>query len=169
MKKKAKKAKKVLLKFYKSIDELTIDRWFKIDEKNDLSHLLIGKERKLKPHEIKILEVVWDNMLCEFVDEFGISEKMKNINTCRKKIILFEIKQATTGENQQTFINVERKKLENLTKEEVKQSNSKSIADIAKYMGFRLNTKEVTVKEYFSYVNKLNEESKQYEKNEFSR
>lgn len=171
MKKKSKK--KTVLKFWKSIEDLPIERWFKVDEKNDLSYLLF-EPRKLKPHEQIILTLTWDNMLNEFIDEFGIGEKMKEILRIKRKIMMLKIDEVLNKKNHKTKIAFESALLAEEMKKEVKketakESNFESLAEISKYMGFFIDPKTISVKLYFHYVRKLNKEAEKNERNEFKK
>ena len=164
---KKKKSKLKALSFYKSIDELPIGRWFKADDKNDLGYLL-KRYRSTKPHEKQLLGIVWDNMLSEFIDEFGIGEKMQKITDIRREIQILKIQEQEDKESRKTQIRILELDLLERTKDTVKrQSNASTMADVIKFMGVFIDENTTSVKLYFSFIRKMNDEYSRYAVNEF--
>jgi hypothetical protein len=151
-------AKSKNISYYNSIDELPIFNWFAIEEKNDITFLLKDK-KEITPDQRALLLVVWDSLIAQYIDEFGISDSMQEIMLVKKYIKILEIDQELYGINNTTFIEIELERLKELSQKGQNISNNEVKAYVEKYMGFRLDPKVITVKEYFYYLRVMNKEN----------
>jgi len=143
------------LNFYLSIDDLPIYNWFQIQKTNDLVWLL--KEHKTLSDENKIqLEAIWREIYFEFLDVFGIPEQMKQILSLKRDIAVLNARMfIDTDPSLLTFIEIKEFDLAKLTNQsESKQTGSVKVY-VEKFMGFKLNEKEISVKEFYQYLEAL--------------
>lgn len=146
------------LYYYKSIDEMPIYNWFKIQETNDLTHVLKVK-RKCSKREALILQNALQTMTNEYIDTFGINDQYKKILGLKRDIRIREIQLMTTGERiNNTFIKVLKLELTMLLKKNQKVDTSSAWIHAKKYMNGNLDTKTTTVKEFYSILNELKKE-----------
>lgn len=138
------------MKFYTSIDELPIYNWFKCIDKKEYSYVV--KEGKANEDESK---EAFGKLYAEYIDTFGISKILETVLGLQNEILVLKIDKALTKDNSLQFF-IDMKELELADTMNVKQSkiNTSKIA-IEKYLGFKLNEKEVTVKEYYEYLEAL--------------
>ena len=122
-----------------------------IHEKKDLKYLL-RSNKKLTNHSAKI----FDNLYSEFISIFGVSksykeylEKLVEIETAEIDRVLLK------DETMQTFIEIMQIELEELKARTMGGSYIDGAIAIEKFMGFKLNQKEVSVFEYYSYIKNL--------------
>ncbi len=147
------------LNYYKSIDEMPIFNWFKIQETNDLSYLLY-KKRGCTPKQAAILKEALQLMTNEYIDTFGISDQYKNILELKRDIRVKEILFATTGEKiNKTFISVLQSKLKVALESTQKSDTGSVIVHVNKYMGYRADLKKISVKEFYSILNEIKKEA----------
>lgn len=146
---------------YKSIDDLPKYNWDKINESNDYSWLL-KKKFKLNDKQKKYLGGIWENILAEFIDTFGIPEKMKEILELKREIFVLKCQLHLDGDKLlKNFINVAEFKLRKLIEKDKGQTTGQVKVYVEKYLGFKLNEKETTVREFFEYIEVLKQQAKQ--------
>ena len=137
-------------KHYTSIDDLPQYNWRMISEKNDLSFLLINKHEKFD--KVKMGKV-FDKIKDEYVDTFGITENYKKILDLKKDIICLQLEMAATSdrfiENHIDMANIE---LENLLSTTNKIKPSETTVRLSKHMGFQVNERLLSVREYAEMV-----------------
>ena len=144
-----------MMGLYTSIDEMPIYNWFKCVELKDYSYC--AKDR-LKA-DLEACQIKFSELYAEYVDTFGISQQLQDILGLQNEILVLKIDMVLTNDKTiRTFI--ELKELELKDKLNVKQSktNTAKVA-IEKYLGFRLNENEVTVKEYYDYLQAIKEDN----------
>jgi len=140
---------------YQGIEDLPIYNWWKINETNELSWLLLNQELSYYADD-KLLKPLWEKIFDEFIDTFGMPEKMRSILELKRDIQVLEWDIILTGDKSlQTFIDIKNFELQELLKEEKAQTNGQAKIYIEKYMGFRLDEKTLSVKDYYGYVNAL--------------
>ena len=140
---------------YESIDEMPIYNWFKCVELKDYSYC--AKDRVKA--DLEACQIKFSELYAEYIDTFGISQQLNDILSLQNEILVLKIDLTLTKDNGiKTFI--ELKELELADKLNVKQSktNTAKVA-IEKYLGFRINEKEVTVKEYYDYLQAIKEDN----------
>jgi len=141
---------------YTSIEDMPVYNWFKCIENKEYKYVLVDPKTYIQGAEKEYTDafkVVYN----EYVDTLGVSEQLQDIIAIQNEIWVLKIDKALTGDN---FFNtlIELKELELVDKLKVKQSktNTAKIA-IEKYLGFRVNEREVTVKEYYDYLEAIKE------------
>ena len=140
---------------YNSIDEMPIYNWFKCVELKDYSYCAKDKSKA----DLEACQIKFSELYAEYIDTFGISQQLNDILSLQNEILVLKIDLTLTKDNGiKTFI--ELKELELADKLNVKQSktNTAKVA-IEKYLGFRINEKEVTVKEYYDYLQAIKEDN----------
>lgn len=147
------------LKYFKSIDEMPIYNWFKLQETNELTHLL--KVKKLcSKREVLILQNALQSITNEYIDFFGINDQYKKILELKRNIRIKEIQLITTGERiNKTFIKVLKSELNLLIQSAQKSDTGNVSVHVNKYMGYRIDLKSTSVKEFYSILNHIKKEA----------
>jgi len=144
---------------YDSIDNMPIYNWFKVNETNDLRWISKVPDANISWHRKK-LSASWEKIFSEFIDTFGIPEKLKEIMELRRDIFVLKGQLALTGDRTlQLFVDIENEKLEKLLSRERGSKSFQIKTYVEKFLGFKLNEKETTVREFYNYVNALNDQS----------
>lgn len=149
------------IEYYQSIDEMPIYNWFKINETNDLKW--ISKDLQIDAKKnIIILLSAWNKIFDEFIDTFGIPEKLKEIMEVKRDIFILQAQLALTKDRTiQIFIDIETEKLIKLMSKDKEQSTMQVKVYVEKFLGFKLNERETTVKEFYEYIIVLIDQSKE--------
>lgn len=150
------------IKFHKSIDNLPIYSWFKIHETNDLTWLLIDKPEKviLSKKELNSLFAAWNIIFNEYIDTFGIPEKMKQILELKRDIQILKWELLLEKDRYyETFIDLKELQLKDLIKNEYTEKVNDVKVYIEKFIGFRIDEKIISVKEYYTYAEALKKEN----------
>lgn len=146
---------KKIVKTYSSIDDLPIFNWFRISDTNNLQWLLIDT-KELKNIKPEVLQHLWKKIFDEFIDTFGVPEKMRLVWELKRDIFVLESELYLTGDRTiLTFIDVKNIELNELLADEKAESNKQTNlvkVYIEKFLGFQLNEKETTVKEFYTYA-----------------
>lgn len=143
-------------KHYTSIDDLPQYNWRMISEKNDLSFLLLNKHQKFD--KIK-MEKVFEQIKDEYIDTFGISENYKKILDLRKDIVCLQIEIAVSGDRFiENHIDIAKIELKKLLENTSKGKPSETTVHLSKHMGFQVNERTITVREYAEMVEVMRNE-----------
>lgn len=149
------------LEYYKSLDEMPIANWFKIQQTNDLKYMLV-KTRKVSTKEVSELEKGLKTLSNEYIDTFGISDEYRKILELSRDIEVLKIDFILTQDRSLlTMIEIKKDQLKAISKNKNKSDVHKLKMYADKYMGFSINTKEVSVKEFYTIIESLKEESQQ--------
>jgi len=141
---------------YTSIEDMPIYNWFKCIDTKDYSYC--SSERKnITEDVLKECEIAFNTCYDEFIYTFGISPELAEIIRIKNKILMLKIDIALTGDKSlENFIEIEEIQLNERLEVKQTKTNTYKVA-IEKYLGFRLNEKEVTVKEYYEYLQAIKE------------
>jgi hypothetical protein len=147
------------LNFYSTIDDLPVYNWFQIQKTNDLVWLL--KESKTLSDDNKIqLEAIWREIYFEFLDTFGIPEQMKEILSLKRDIAVLNARMYIDSDSSLlTFIEIKEYQLAKLTASNEVNSVGNVRVYVEKFMGFKLNEKEISVKEFYQYIDVINKDA----------
>ncbi len=144
--------KKNKIEYFTSIDNLPIDNWFALQKSNDVVFLL-KRSKVINDLERKELTKAFDLIWREFIDTFGVSDIMRSIMELRRDILVETCDMYLNNDRSRlTFINLKKRELENIFKDQGEKQYDNTKGYVEKYLGFRLNGKEVTVREYYGYI-----------------
>jgi hypothetical protein len=147
--------------FYKSIDELPIYHWMKIQETNDLTWIL-KKKRECSKGQFQVLESYLQKMTDEYIDTFGISDQYRNILKLQGELRCKEIDYLISDNKMHlTFIEIKKAELKNAISQSEKSDLMSIQVHVRKYMGQPINMKETSVKEFYGILSEIQKESKQ--------
>jgi hypothetical protein len=109
------------------------------------------KEEPPEKIDTKVLEGIWEAIYDEFIKEFGISEQYR-MYLEKMGMYVQHLDAAINGgdKSQLTFAEIKRRQAEDMLKGN--ESKVSPYAVISKFMGFPCRPKEVTVKEFYSYL-----------------
>ena len=99
----------------------------------------------------------WENMYEQYIKEFGLSDEYLSHLNIKKRIAGLQADLVITGQKHfNTLIKIEKEKIKINSLGETKPlSLNMSLAKLSKYYGFHLQSKELTVLEYYSYINNI--------------
>jgi len=138
---------------YKTIYDLPVWNFDMINKTGKFFYLYKDENKHNDENNDKHLELIWEDLYDEFIKKFGVSEEFKKyINLKVQEMeILYDV-----------YIKDEKWKMpfaiiKNREAEEIFSSTSNNgssiYAIVSKYMGFRVVPKEVTVNEFYEYLN----------------
>lgn len=144
------------LDYYSSIDDLPIKIWFDIHKTGDF-RLLLKSNSEGSEKDFINLSVVWEKLYNDFMARFGLSEEF--IADLNQSIRLAELQAKfiiTKKIHYKTLIKVEKEKIKSTKEEYKKPPELESIlATMSKHIGFKLSSRDLTVTEYYSYINNI--------------
>lgn len=164
------------LRYYTSIETLPIETWFKIHQTGDLKLLIRNKFYFKLCFFLLLIPIgyflsvlvsfglillvllykenpakVWEKIYDEFIQRIGLSKEYTDYIERIKRVALLEcewvIEPSPINKAQ---LMIERMQLED-TQKQKNVEYSKIIAQVSKSQGYRINPKEVTVLEFYSY------------------
>lgn len=145
------------MKFYESIEDMPIYNWFKVNN-GDMRFMLIKQTAKYDG--VKAREY-FDKIYAEYIDVFGISESYLKVIELKKNISVLQIEMAITGDRiLKNFIKMAQIELNQINSKTNKTNTNEVKVHLEKYLGFRLNEKETSVKEYYTYLNVMANDSR---------
>lgn len=144
------------MELYKDISDFPIYNWFKCVDLKDYSYTMINR-KECNEHQLNECMEAFESLYCQYVDTYGISEQLQDIISLQNQILVHKIDMATTGDKSiKMFIQIKEIELNDLLNVKQNKVNTSKVA-IEKYLGFRINEKEVTVKEYYDYLEAIKE------------
>lgn len=151
----SKKSKKASTpEVYDSLDAPVLI-WNRVHETSDVSYLLMKRKPLTKKLRL-LLEKVWEELYNEYIKVFGYSSSFIQITERIKKIGLLKVKMILTGDlSIENFIEIEENKLKDLQSRSVKSDFMKTKQQIEKHLGFHLSLKEVSIREFYSYLKNM--------------
>ena len=144
--------------YYKLIDETPLYNWIKINN-GEMNYIL--KDINKKVSEAK-LEIYFNELYDNFLLNFGVGKKQKEVFTEMKKLAILECDLVIKkDEFLKTKIEVQKKKIENLKrKSEVGLTIEESLIYLSKWLGYKLSAKETTIKEYYTILQQYGKANK---------
>ena len=152
------------LEYYKSIDDMPIYNWMKIQETNDISFMLLN-HRKVSSKEILELEKGLQSLTDQYIDTFGISSQYKKILQLRNGIRYLEIEFFKTKDRGNlTLIEIKKAEMKLLAKKGAGADKARVHIHVAKYMGGGFNMKTCSVKMFYEILSEMKDEFAQKKK-----
>lgn len=137
-------------RYYSNLENLPIWNWWKIHETKDFKYLLKDK-KKLTKHA----PAIFDGLHSDFIRIFGVSDSYKKY---LEKLIEIEVTEIDMVVNKdrslETFIDIMKIELDEIAPKDDSNYMENAIA-VEKFMGFKMNPKEMSVFEYYSYINSI--------------
>jgi hypothetical protein len=139
---------------FKSIDDLSIKIWFDIHKTGDY-RLLMKKIITINESDFERLFKVWEGLYNEYMDRFGLSEEFKDNLRLQVEIANLKARLVITGQRHlRTQIKIKEEEfLANSPSDKPPVELETLLAKMSKYYGFKLESKELTVTQYYSYLN----------------
>jgi hypothetical protein len=128
--------------------------WQKIHDTNELKYLFVNKQ-EIENNEL--LERRWSSIYDEYLEEFGLSKEYKDILKAKRKIANLQADYIIKGDRiLLNFINIEKNALESMYESTKKGSSFRdSLVHLEKMQGIKINTKEITVADYYNYLRSI--------------
>ena len=143
---------------YKGIDEMPIYNWWQINSSADLSFVLIDKpKKKLNRFQIESLSFYWEKIYNEYISVFGFSEDFLRQLEKKKEIAILKLQMVVTDDySLQTMIDIANIELQQMQEDISGQSDFyESKATMESRLGFVLDPRKITVREFYSYIKNL--------------
>ncbi len=133
---------------FKSIEELPIWNFNKVIEKNDLRYLLKLDDYYKLPELKDDLNNIWETIIDEFYNEFGISEKYRNTLLQEKDMAMMELEYALGNKSLKTIIEIKKrnKKTDNDDKFE------EQVARLEIHFKIPIDVRKMSVQRYYTYI-----------------
>jgi hypothetical protein len=145
-----------LLSTYKDINELPVVNWFKVHK--DASYELLLRDKVEMNGEIEDeLFLLWDVLNNQYIERFGLSPEYEAELDIRDQIAIYQADRIINNDNYfNTLIAVEKQKLKSLIGESGKaQGYEKTLMRMSRVIGFKLDSRDMTTEQYYSYLHEL--------------
>lgn len=149
-------------RYYNSIDTLPVFNWFKVIETGDLKNLVMNPH-EVSPKRLKDQELasIWHKIYSEFIDTFGVDDTYKEILLLRCEVDYYKnLMVLEEDRSMLNFIRRAEKQLEALLKDNHETKYDMTSVYVEKYMGFKIDKRSLSVKEYYGYLKAMEEEAK---------
>ena len=137
------------VEFWASIDEMPLENWIKC---TDGEFIFVRKSHKLGENETDKDAENWGIIYDDYIKKFGLSELYKKMLELMRKKAIFELEFVETGQRfKLTEIELTEAKLKTaLSNNGEGLTINQCLIHLSKWLGFHLNTKKITVLEYFN-------------------
>lgn len=139
------------MKYYNSIQNLPIALYEQIQESSNINLLIIDNNKV----DVDVLVRAWEIISNEIIKHFGISNNYKAyISHLQEALNNYAMYVKT---NDKMHITMAQINVVLAQKQNVKQDGNlfDNCAKLSKHYGFRINPQEITVMEYYSYINNM--------------
>lgn len=145
------------LNCFRSIDDLPIKAWFNIHKAGDYRFLL-KEPITIDEKDFEALYVLWKLLYDEYISRFGLSDSFKDDLNKQIEIAKLKAEFLITGKKHlRTQIRIKEEELNSESAGVNKPFElEKLLAKMSKYYGFKLESKELSVTQYYSYLNEVN-------------
>lgn len=145
-------------KFYNNIE--TMPAWNFLKTIQEKTFKYVAKQiDKYKPSDVKEGYEAWEELNRQYLNEFGITRRMRLIMGYEDQILIHKINIALgIGRNELNFMNRTKYLLEQLTKGSENFNYIELSSNVQKFMGFRLPLKEISVIEFFGHVETMSKQ-----------
>ena len=143
--------------YYQNIDELPIKIWFEVLKTEDYTLLIKDSAQKIKL-KANELSKAWEVLFNDWIKRFDFSEEYKENLEAKINIAMLQAEYIITGKKHYlTMANVEKDVLKMNGDQAEKPLNLESILwRMSKHYGFKLSSRDLTVTEYYSAINDIN-------------
>lgn len=138
---------------FRSIDSLPIKIWFDIHKTGDF-RLLLKEIVTINAKQFQELFEVWNEIYNQYIEMFGLSEEFLADLNQQVQLANYKAEFIITGDRYfKTLIKIEEAKIEFENKGKGEPMELEMLlAKMSKYYGFKLESKELTVVQYYSYL-----------------
>lgn len=137
---------------------MPIYNWFRFAETGDLKFMIAKNQGKYNEADA---QKAYKKVYSDYIDVFGISESFERVLELKKHLMQLRIDKAITGDNFiNNYIRMAEIDLEQITKNTGKTNTNETKVHLEKYLGFRLNEKEISVKEYYTYLKVMSNDNR---------
>lgn len=141
---------------YESIDDLPIKAWFNIHKSGDY-RLLLKNIITIDDEDFERLYGFWKVLYNEYIERFGFSEGF--VDDLNKQVEIAKLKATfliTGKKHLRTIIRIKEEELKSESKVGGEPLGLESLlAKMSKYYGFKLESRDLTVTQYYSYLNEV--------------
>lgn len=124
--------------------------WISVFEENDLSYL--SKSGRLYDDS----KLIYKDMTRQLIDLAGVSKDYEKILDNKLKAEVYMAEQLQSGGlSKQTFIDILNHETKQLEGQHNKADLYHTVMSIEKNMGFRINPRDITVLEFYKYIDYL--------------
>jgi hypothetical protein len=138
--------------YYTTIEDLPVYNWNKIIEAQKYNYILLNPLQK--DYNVNECKNQFAVLYEEFIDTFGINEQLRGIIELQNEITIYKIDIALGSKSLEALLKLTQSKLKKKLEKKESKGNLTKVY-IEKFLGFRLNEKEVTVYEYYNYIKAL--------------
>lgn len=141
--------------YYTSIDEMPLYNWHKCMEGE---YKFVRTDEQENEKNVEMFEKVY----ADYVNKFGIDSRFKQQIELIKKIALLQCEYLISKNRfKLTQIEIENTKLEAIKKETgVGMTLQQTLIHLSKWLGYRLDWKQVSVSEYYTILNESSKQAK---------
>ena len=152
--------------YYDSIDEMLLFNWRRCQEKGEYVFMRrnMDEEDGRKVSEEKDL-IAWEKVYGEYIDEFGWGKFFERVWELKEQIALAKCDYII--ENRRYLLNEVNSlqaELDELLNREVDGDMDTCIIHLSRWMTYRINDRETTVREFFKMLNEFEKELEQMKK-----
>lgn len=149
-------AKEIDSQCFNTLDELPLFNWWQLN--GGKLEYLFKEKREIKEGEKPQLIKIYKKLASDYINDFGISREYKFILRKQKEIMLYKLKYIKTEDAMLlTMIQIAEEQLRERTDENGSGDNYKTKAKIEEQLGFRIDPKTTSVKEYQGFINLIKE------------
>ena len=158
-------------RYYQSIDDLPVWNYWKIQDTENLGYLYKDDVPRKSLISHLFLDYIWQEIQNQFQEEFGSGnrssyylDKIRKLMISKMDQVIFETENPKHPKLSRTKMNIR------MLEKELMDSNKSSgqsldqmVAYLEKYMGIAINTKIVSVKRFYTYVQMYQKQVNEFE------
>lgn len=143
---------------YGSIEELPLDNWIKVTEESKIEYVC-RDITKVVPGPV--MEQAWESIYDDYLKRYGLTKMYKRLLEVKKRKALLELDYVITKDKfNLTLIEMEERNIEQmLNNKGVGVSIRTALVYLGKWVGYRLDPREMSTLEYFTLMDLYGKEN----------
>lgn len=139
---------------FRSIDELPIKVWFDIHKTGDYRFLIKGDIPEIDANQFQLLFEAWEEIYNQHIERFGLSEEFLEDLNNQIELANYKAEFIISGDRYyKTLIKVQEERIKFDREDNKKPVELEMLlARMSKYYGFKLESRDLTVAQYYSYL-----------------
>lgn len=142
-----------------NIEEMPVYNWFKIHSTGNLTFLRVDPLRDFEHSDY--LNSIWHDLYDEFLDKYGLSDEFVQLMKLKKRHTIELLDYVINGDNfKLTEADITEAEMQEIMNQQNPLEDDETIIMIESSLGFKVNPKEISVVEYYNYLDFIGKKQK---------
>lgn len=152
------------MQLWDSIEEMPVYNWFKIHATGNLTFLRVEPLREFEHSDY--FNGIWHSLYDEFLDKYGLSDEFQQLMKLKKRHTNELLDYIINGDNfKLTEAELTEVEISEIMNQQNPLEDDETIIMIEESLGFKIDTKAISVVDYYNYLKFIGNKAKKQAKN----